>query len=821
LPYFISKLFPDPWVHPPDIKKRDQCPPYPQIGGGLKALGFALFLTIFFAVGEIPNKAIAADQNIRNSTVLIIESFHPEMPWHRLFDRGFSSVISKLDEQPVILKEYMDSIRFPNQINDGSFSSYLMKKYKGSKIDLLITQAGPASMLLLQRPNLFSGIPRLFVNPVPTASRFLDMGGQGSVISADANVHVSFNGMLSSMRPKHVYVVGETRTPLVKRYINELRKEHPESSSEFTLEYLLDLPMKELVSRVKELPPDSVVFYSLIFQDELGKELVPYQVARQISQNSSAPVFSHWDSLIGSGIVGGYMLSANKVGELAGRNMLAMLSGNTAPKRHTKPEEAFVHIYDWQALNRHDISLSQLPEGSKVVNQNPTFWSQYRLYILVAVGMLILLSLSIALWIVTLRRTVSRRTDEIIQNENTLNFISQRGWEEFDGGFFDSLTNYLGTNLNVDYALIDLINPDGHTARTVSLYALGEFPGNMEYPLECTPCENVFGKNLCCYPDNIQQLFPKDTLLVDMEANSYAGIPLWSSNKEPIGLIAVLSCKPFREPERIKSVLQLVAMRASQELEHVIFEENLIRAKADAEAANKAKTEFLAAMSHDLRTPLNAIMGFSDMMRQKAFGPLDNDHYEQYVDDIHRSGALLVSLINDVLDLSKIEAGKYELEEESINISELIDSSILQLSPLADISNLTLTNDVRPDMPHLEGDERALMQILNNLLSNSIKFSSKGGMVNVSALLREDNGITFSIKDTGIGMSEEGIIKALRPFEQADGTHSRRHEGTGLGLYLCVNFMMLFGGSLEIKSEVNNGTTVFLRFPPERTIFAS
>ncbi|MEG3617669.1 ATP-binding protein [Magnetovibrio sp. PR-2] len=236
------------------------------------------------------------------------------------------------------------------------------------------------------------------------------------------------------------------------------------------------------------------------------------------------------------------------------------------------------------------------------------------------------------------------------------------------------------------------------------------------------------------------------------------------------------------------------------------------------EAANNAKSEFLASMSHDLRTPLNAIMGFSDMMRQKAFGPLGNEHYEEYVEDIHNSGSLLVSLINDILDLSKIEAGKYELINEPVSITSIVDVCIRQLTTLASISNLTLTSDTPDDLPHINGDERAIIQVLNNLMSNSIKFTQDGGMVVVRGYLNDQNGISISVKDTGIGMSPEGVSKALKPFEQADGTHSRRHEGTGLGLHLCANLMKLFGGTLHIESEPNTGTTVSIHFPPERTI---
>jgi len=237
-----------------------------------------------------------------------------------------------------------------------------------------------------------------------------------------------------------------------------------------------------------------------------------------------------------------------------------------------------------------------------------------------------------------------------------------------------------------------------------------------------------------------------------------------------------------------------------------------------AESASRAKSEFLAAMSHDLRTPLNAIMGFSDMMRAETYGPLGSEHYVRYVDDIHNSGAHLVSLINDILDLSKIEAGKYELYDEPLSVSSTINTSIRQLEIMAETNSLSLSHDIPTNMPQLLGDERVMIQILNNLLSNAIKFTPEGGKIFITASVDEDNGIVIRVTDTGVGMSDEELAMAQRPFEQIGESQSRRHKGTGLGLYLCDNFMRLFGGAFDIKSEVDIGTTVTLKFPAERTI---
>jgi len=247
----------------------------------------------------------------------------------------------------------------------------------------------------------------------------------------------------------------------------------------------------------------------------------------------------------------------------------------------------------------------------------------------------------------------------------------------------------------------------------------------------------------------------------------------------------------------------------------------MFHAKQQAQRANRAKSEFLALMSHDLRTPLNAIMGFSDMIRSQALGPLGNPRYEEYAGDIHKSGSLLVNLINDILDLSKIEAGRYELADEAVDVGELIEASISQCAILAHPAGIEIAGRIPDGLPQLSGDERVLTQILNNLISNAVKFSHDGGTVEVKASLNARGAIIISIVDTGIGMTQNELKRVMKPFEQANRNDVRRGDGTGLGLYLCQSLMGLLGGTMTITSEPGLGTTAILVFPPARTLSAA
>lgn len=248
-------------------------------------------------------------------------------------------------------------------------------------------------------------------------------------------------------------------------------------------------------------------------------------------------------------------------------------------------------------------------------------------------------------------------------------------------------------------------------------------------------------------------------------------------------------------------------------------EKEAMRALSEAERANQSKSAFLANMSHDLRTPLNAIIGFTQMMETKVFGPLGNPRYEQYTKDILNSGNLLVSLINDILDISKIEAGKYELTEEAIDIADTIDDSIRMLSTIARTGQLSVTADIQPELPMLHADHRSIVQILNNFLSNAIKFTPPKGEVSVGAKCI-DGALEISVVDSGIGMSVEDIDRVLQPFEQAGSNTTRRNDGTGLGLHLCKQLAELHAGNLVVESEVDKGTRVTVSFPAVRTVIS-
>ena len=263
----------------------------------------------------------------------------------------------------------------------------------------------------------------------------------------------------------------------------------------------------------------------------------------------------------------------------------------------------------------------------------------------------------------------------------------------------------------------------------------------------------------------------------------------------------------------------------SRELErHERTEARLRTSKHEQETANRAKSDFLANMSHELRTPLNAIIGFSNILRTDMFGPLANAKQKEYIEDIHHSGEHLLELINDILDVSALEAGKLQLNEEPLDLCAVIDLTWRLVGTRAEDKGVQLRQNVPSALSWLLADERRVKQILLNLLTNAIKFTPKGGEVLLIAQCHANsNGartISLSVSDTGIGMNENDVAKAMSQFGQVDNVFSRTEEGTGLGLPLTKGLVELHDGHMEIESEKGQGTRITVHFPKERTIDA-
>ncbi|HEV8680437.1 MAG TPA: ATP-binding protein [Stellaceae bacterium] len=265
----------------------------------------------------------------------------------------------------------------------------------------------------------------------------------------------------------------------------------------------------------------------------------------------------------------------------------------------------------------------------------------------------------------------------------------------------------------------------------------------------------------------------------------------------------------------IERCFERVAAQRERESAHLA----LRRAKAAAEAASRSKSRFIATLSHELRTPLNAIIGFSEMMLHEVLGAVGHKQYRDYVADIHASGAHLLQIINDILDLSTAESGRIELHEAVFDLRDAIASVRRLVSSRIGDGGLSYAVELPADFPLLRADERKTKQVLLNLVANAVKFTPPGGLITIAGHFDRKAGLRLTVSDTGIGIAPGDLARVLEPFQQVDSVLGRAHRGTGLGLPLVKAIIERHGGSLQLRSEVGVGTQAEVTFPPDRAVF--
>jgi signal transduction histidine kinase len=309
----------------------------------------------------------------------------------------------------------------------------------------------------------------------------------------------------------------------------------------------------------------------------------------------------------------------------------------------------------------------------------------------------------------------------------------------------------------------------------------------------------------------------RDTLL-RTGTRALLAIPILRED-ELIGGFTVTRKTPGAFAPEVVELLQTFATQSALAIQNARLFREIADKSQQLEAASRHKSEFLANMSHELRTPLNAILGFSEVLSERMFGEV-NEKQAEYLQDILSSGRHLLSLINDILDLSKVEAGRLELEPGRFNLPTALDNALTLVRERATRHGITLTQSVDPRLGDIVADERKVKQILLNLLSNAVKFTPEGGRVRVTAAMVEDV-ITIEVSDTGIGIAPEDQAAIFEEFRQVGGDDARKQEGTGLGLTLAKKFVELHGGRIWVRSQVGLGSTFTFTLPTGAELAAS
>ena len=379
--------------------------------------------------------------------------------------------------------------------------------------------------------------------------------------------------------------------------------------------------------------------------------------------------------------------------------------------------------------------------------------------------------------------------------------------------FFRSLVRHLASALNARYSFIGELVGEAHdTIQVLAVWSGEEFGENFQYPLADTPCANVVGRQACYYPHRVKQKFPKDVLLTQMNIECYLGVPLFDSSGAPLGLLSVMHDQELIDPKNAQSILSIFASRAEAEIERQRVEQDLIAAKIAPEKANQAKSEFLSRMSHELRTPMNAILGFGQLLKMDPHESLSKED-QKSVDFILEAGKHLMNLIDEVLDLSRIESGKLQLTIERVQVDQITEEVLNMILPLAEKQGIRINNHISK-IPGLQvlADRLRFKQVMFNLLSNAIKYNRAQGTITLEAEHTARGTVRLHIADTGLGIAREKQKDLFEPFNRLDA-QSSEIQGTGIGLAITKRLMALMNGSIEVESTLGKGSRFSVEFP--------
>lgn len=413
------------------------------------------------------------------------------------------------------------------------------------------------------------------------------------------------------------------------------------------------------------------------------------------------------------------------------------------------------------------------------------------------------------------------------QTYKTINFLAQARPTPDLGPFLKECIRNLTQVYKSKYAFIGLIvEPQRSHVRTLAVRSGNQYAQNFEYALLGTPCADIISYEKSIIETRASMLYADDQMLIDMDVDSYFGAPLITSTGKIIGLVSVLDTKPMKLTKENESILEVFATRIASELERKMALDDLdihqkeleqtiehrtsdlVKAKSEAEKASKSKSIFLSNMSHELRTPMNAILGFAQLIELDAH----DDKLKRNVDEILRAGNHLLELINEVLDLTKIESGHINLSIDNASLQELIEDCMFTIIPMVNESGLKYINNIPEDKDYLINiDYTRAKQVLLNLLSNAIKYNQDNGYISMNSEIKPDGYIRLAISDSGKGLNQEQQDKLFQPFERA-GAENSNIEGTGIGLVICKQLIELMGGNIGLDSTPGIGSTFWVDF---------
>ena len=700
-------------------------------------------------------------------------------------------LFSSLSADSKISYEYIGSESLTDQDYDIKFTDLLYEKYARIKLDMVIAVMPVSSQYILDHgDSIFPQMPVVFVLPSKKQIPIISVRPHSGLVRSSKNAIPETIKRIRTLLPdtRHLVVVSGSDADdlnyktIAEEYLKD--KKWPK-----TVEYLKGLPAEELAERMEKLPPGSAVLMLTYLIDRNGAPLTTVQIMKAVSERTAAPIFSFYDTVMGLGIVGGKLTSAEAYGETVAEVALKMFKGGPAlPLVDTLAEAR--DIYDWRQIEKWKLPEDRLPQASEIRFKPYSFWRENKGKVILALGLIFLQTILIVMLLFNLMKR-KKAEAALCESEKKYRDI-------FDNaimGIYQSTPE--GKYLNANNALARLF---GYSTPEEMLADIDD----IQQQIYVNPEERV----------KLKELFAKQGSVkgFQVEYKRKDHSRFWISitgNTIRDQMGNILYYEGTVEDITQQKLAEIELAKYREHLEDLVRERTaqLEEARMKAESADRLKSAFLATMSHELRTPLNSIIGFTGILLQKLGGPL-NEEQEKQLGMVYNSARHLLDLINDVLDISKIEAEQLSVVSESFDLRESIEKVMKSSQPLADKKGLEFSSTVAPEIGAMTSDRRRVEQILLNLISNAIKFTEQG-YVRLRGEVR-GNDIIIDVQDSGIGIKQEDMGLLFNAFQQIESGITRKYDGTGLGLSICEKLAHLLGGEIRVESEWGKGSTFSL-----------
>lgn len=761
--------------------------------------------------------------------ILIITSQPYLTDWFNTLNNSLrDKLFSFLTSDSKLSYEYIGSESLTDPEYDDKMGDLLRKKYANIRLDMVIAVMPVSSQFILDHgESLFPGIAAVFVLPSKEQLPKISSRPKSGVVKSAPDTIPDTIERIQMLLPDTEHLLVISGGGMDDLNYQQITRETLKSKKwPKNVEYLKGMPAEDLASRLENLPKHSAVLMLTYLQDQSGVPLTTVQIMKTVSGRTAAPIFSFYDTIFGLGIVGGKLTSAETYGDAVAETAKKMFDKEQSlPLIETVAQAR--DIYDWRQVEKWRIPEKRLPVGSDIRFRKIPFWRQYLPQIAVAAAVIFLQAFLIVALLINLNRR--KRAEAALisaekKNRDRLEELVKNRTEELEQ-INKKLLLEIGERTRTEKALVksetmyrDLVE----SANSIILRwtSKGEitFINKFAQQFFGFNTDEIIGRNI------IGSIVPEietsgrniSNLVDDIVKNptAYAGNVNENVKKNGQRVWVAWTNRPLTDEKgQLVEILSIGTditklVEAENELRKTMAE--LDRAKERAESADRLKSAFLATMSHELRTPLNSIIGFTGIIIQRLVGPL-NDEQDKQLKMVYNSAKHLLDLINDVLDISKIEAEQLKVVSETFNLRDSVEKIIKSSQPLADKKGINLSVSIAPEVGEINSDRRRVEQIMLNLISNAVKFTEHG-FVSMNCEIKDDK-VIIAVEDSGIGIKQEDMGILFNAFQQIETGITRKYDGTGLGLSICKKLAHLLDGEIFVESKWGAGSTFSLILP--------